>query len=537
MTGRGAADGGAAADDEEVDISEGSADEFEGQVLDGGQVDEDNEGEGPEDRQDIEEDAAGDDADEAGGQRAEVDGEYGQVEMRPLKSPIAPSADEFEKHCRTLIPFRDWCPICVAARGNEDPHRTREAGYVRPENPTICMDYKEPKKGELGWVVVRDQRTRFNTAHVVMCKGPKDKWIVEKIIRDIDNMGYNDIILKGDGEPALVKLMEAIKDKRRGNTVLENPLAHDPQSNGVAERAVQDVVAMARTIKLGLEKRIGGHISPNSHAMLWIVPHGAWFITHQRVGCDGRTAASRVTGRPSQMQVLEFGEQVWAKPLRAQKRGGRRPATLDAKRVEGTWVGIHDRTNEHLVVVNKGGPALRIRTVRRRPEANRWDMVGIDDMQANPRMPETRERAGTAPRDRQEDSRPAVVPRPAVPEQSGVDVPDERVMPGEAAIPRYFKINRTLVDKYGPTDDCAGCRYTLDTTRPRRVHSRQCRGRMEELMKDDISMRDRLGRRDARHGLAEPTEPQTTSAGGAQVLEPDEVEETGGCNPIDTVVL
>ena len=166
---------------------------------------------------------------EAAEQRAEDEGAYGQVEMKPIRTPIAPSAIEFEVHCRTHIPFRDWCPICVAARGTEDPHRTRDAGYLRPGLPTVCLDYKELRKGQLCWIVMRDQRTRFTVAHVVLFKGPKDKWVVERLTRDIANLGYSDIILKGDGEPALVKVMEAIKAKRRERTLLENP--HQPTTH------------------------------------------------------------------------------------------------------------------------------------------------------------------------------------------------------------------------------------------------------------------------------------------------------------------
>ena len=147
---------GAAAEDEdaqEEDASQGESDdeedEFEGQVLEefedleeGNQEDEDQ-------QEDAEDEPRRSDMEEAAEQGAEDEGAYGEVEMRPLRTPIAPSATDFEIHCRTHIPFRDWCPICVAARGTEDPHRTRDSGYVRPGLPTICLDYKELKKGQL----------------------------------------------------------------------------------------------------------------------------------------------------------------------------------------------------------------------------------------------------------------------------------------------------------------------------------------------------------------------------------------------------
>ena len=44
-----------------------------------------------------------------------------------LRSPIRPSAEDVEKHDATHVPYRNWCPICVAARGKEDPHK-RQVG-------------------------------------------------------------------------------------------------------------------------------------------------------------------------------------------------------------------------------------------------------------------------------------------------------------------------------------------------------------------------------------------------------------------------
>ena len=84
---------------------------------------------------------------------------------------------------------------------------------MRPGIPTICIDYKELKKGQSAWIVVRDQKSRFTPAHVVVCKGPRDTWVIDRIVRDVQNMGYNRITLKGDGEPALVRLMDSIKLK------------------------------------------------------------------------------------------------------------------------------------------------------------------------------------------------------------------------------------------------------------------------------------------------------------------------------------
>ena len=60
-------------------------------------------------------------------------------------------------------------------------------------------------------------------------KEASDTWVVEKIKEDIARLGYHDVILKGDGEPALVQVLENVKLAREA-----------------AEQAVQDYMGQVR---------------------------------------------------------------------------------------------------------------------------------------------------------------------------------------------------------------------------------------------------------------------------------------------------
>ena len=37
-----------------------------------------------------------------------------------------PSRQEIDEHDGTHIPYEPWCPICIAAKGVQEPHRTLE---------------------------------------------------------------------------------------------------------------------------------------------------------------------------------------------------------------------------------------------------------------------------------------------------------------------------------------------------------------------------------------------------------------------------
>ena len=95
-------------------------------------------------------------------------------------------------------------------------------------------------------IVMRDKGTTTTFAHICEQKGSADKVILRQLIEDIDSLGYGKIILRGDGEPALIQLMNAIKKARSHETIIQNSPAYDPRSNRVVEKAVQDYMGQLR---------------------------------------------------------------------------------------------------------------------------------------------------------------------------------------------------------------------------------------------------------------------------------------------------
>ena len=46
-----------------------------------------------------------------------------------------PSADAVAKHDATHVPYRSWCPVCVAASAREDPHPRRAKADTEARRP------------------------------------------------------------------------------------------------------------------------------------------------------------------------------------------------------------------------------------------------------------------------------------------------------------------------------------------------------------------------------------------------------------------
>ena len=105
-------------------------------------------------------------------------------------------------------------------------------------------------------LIGRDRWTKTVFAILGKRKGLGDETVVQKATRTIDAWGYRKMIIKTDGEPALVQVQKAIARARVHETICENPPAYDPQSNGGAERAVEEVQNQMRSIKICLEMRL-----------------------------------------------------------------------------------------------------------------------------------------------------------------------------------------------------------------------------------------------------------------------------------------
>ena len=138
-------------------------------------------------------------------------------------------------------------------------------------------------------------------------------------------MGYTDIRVKADNGNPIAAVMERItgfRDPRNvGKTIPDQCIEGQFQSNGAAEKAVQDVTTQVRKYKIALETKLGRLIRARSVIFKWIVEHAADTINRHTSGHDGKVPLQRSNHRLPKPVGIEFGEQVWAKvPTYVNKR-------------------------------------------------------------------------------------------------------------------------------------------------------------------------------------------------------------------------
>ena len=130
----------------------------------------------------------------------ELDRDRGRPTWRRGGSGEEPEERELD-YKREHLPYRAWCPECVKARGREDQHKAKESDEQAVVN--VSMDYCSV--GEMKLLVRREDKSKHVFCHLCKCKGLGEDRIVEKIMRSISDTENTKIVLKTDGQPALVR--------------------------------------------------------------------------------------------------------------------------------------------------------------------------------------------------------------------------------------------------------------------------------------------------------------------------------------------
>ena len=208
------------------------------------------------------------------------------MESRRLqRGPEASLPEERELHyMRGQLPYSAWCPVCVKARGREDQHKAKESD----EQAVVKVSMDCCSVGEMKLLVRREDKSKPVFCHLCKCKGLGDDRIVDNI------MGNTKIVMKTDGEPALMQVQDRVVSVRTQPTTPENPPAYDPQASGGAESGVQEVKGQSRATKLGPEDGIGVEITDTMAILEWTIPQAADSISKFLGGDSGRTAHYRV---------------------------------------------------------------------------------------------------------------------------------------------------------------------------------------------------------------------------------------------------
>ena len=131
-----------------------------------------------------------------------------------LSSPCEPTVKEICDHqVAAHLPFRNWCKICIDSKGKERDHKklTKEEKEAEANAlPRFGLDYaffseeleleedEEKARGAIKVAVMREKRIQWASAHLAQRKGGGDEFVAQRLAKDIDTLGCNDVVIRTD---------------------------------------------------------------------------------------------------------------------------------------------------------------------------------------------------------------------------------------------------------------------------------------------------------------------------------------------------
>ena len=97
-----------------------------------------------------------------------------------------------------------------------------------------------------------------------------------KLISDLDNLGYRRVLVRTDGEPAILDLWKKVQEAWSGEIVKVESATGDHDSNADAEQAVQKVEDEVRTWKSALDDAIQDRVP--QPMISWLGWWGMWSV-------------------------------------------------------------------------------------------------------------------------------------------------------------------------------------------------------------------------------------------------------------------
>ena len=414
----------------------------------------------------------------------DVEIENGKREPRKMADPQLPDAEEVRCHELTHLPYRSWCSHCVRGKGKALEHLKkgeRKHGMKELHVDYLFMGGEEDDKLRC-IVCAKEPDSKYLLSSVVPLKGASHEFPARRLCAFLRELGmeHHDVMLKSDQEPAILDLLREISKKRLpAKTFLEESPVGASASNGVIERGNQTLAGQIRVLKDALETRLKTKVAGDHNIITWMVEFAAVLVNRYEVGRDGKTPYERLKGKNSKVLGLEFGEKLHFRRSRA----GGKLAKLDMAWSDGVFLGFRSQSGEVIVGTEDG--VMKTRTVRRKPEEERWHEENLKMVGGVPWRPSPGDDEGSA-----------ILPAMYVPEvEFNMREPDVEIrrpdVKEEELMPRRLYIKAKDVENFGATDRCKGCTAIIRGG-PRVAHSEACRKRLTEAIAESDEGKERI---------------------------------------------
>ena len=231
-----------------------------------------------------------------------------------LPQPTQPTAQERAEHELTHLPYRSWCPTCVANKGRADNH-PRQSSKLPVVQFDFCYFKTAGEQSTTPILTGIDVETGMTMATVVGDKQGDFQYHVRCIQAFLMECGrvqavLNTTILQSDQEDHLIALLKTVAAKMGGNITVRQAPTYTSQAQGSVERFHRTLMGQFRTLKAQLQHNYDRTITSKHPVVPWLVRHTAYLLNRYAVHADGNTSYFCRWHKDHRHPLCEFGETV-----------------------------------------------------------------------------------------------------------------------------------------------------------------------------------------------------------------------------------
>ena len=164
----------------------------------------------------------------AGDRRAIAD-QAGQLDIsgetrtaRTSRTPEPPTDAARMAHNATHVPFRDWCPFCVASRGRSSPHRrvvVKKTADTLPKFQTEYMFFRTVAESKTQPCITFVETRSGVVISFMGARKSGYEDLTKAILRHFEAYGFlNPVILQCDKEMSIIDVCRKVARERNART-------------------------------------------------------------------------------------------------------------------------------------------------------------------------------------------------------------------------------------------------------------------------------------------------------------------------------
>jgi hypothetical protein len=215
-----------------------------------------------------------------------------------IPAPQQPTNQEKLEHELTHLPYRNWCPICVQSKGQQNNHPKQTT-----KQPVIQADvtyYKSlGEKHTTPILTAIDVETAMCMAAQIEDRANNMEYLSTCLQQFLIECGGTHAILnntviqsviQSNQEDFLIALLKITATTFGGNLAVRQAPAYASQAQGSVERFHKTLMGQVRALKLQLETNYNIHLTSRHPIMPWRVKHAAYLLNRYSVHSDGNTS-------------------------------------------------------------------------------------------------------------------------------------------------------------------------------------------------------------------------------------------------------